>query len=181
MIRIVFLDFDGVLNSTDWYKRRPNKVEWAARLGISEEQFWNDRFEWALRSIDPDAVAALNDLVTKTQARVVISSTWRTMWSLPKLEKILRWFGFAHHLVGATPDQCEQVDGGLFVGARRGNEIAAWLTTMFGAVRPADVEFVIIDDDSDMGPLCDRLFNTSHDVGLRVGDVEAIAAMFEVA
>lgn len=180
-MRFIFLDFDGVLNSHDWLKRRPSKIEWAAQMDISPEEFTHNHVEWALRSIDPDAVLALNRLVTMTGARVVVSSTWRTMYPLPKLNRMLRYLGFEHLLLGTTPEgMSARLPGGIVHGTRRGEEIKAWLTAMFGSWSPPDVSIVILDDDSDMAELVPRLFRTPHEVGLRDADVETIAAMFEV-
>lgn len=179
-MRLLFLDVDGVLNSIDWMKRRPTKIEWAEKMGISSEEFTSNRVEWALRSFDPDAVKALNRLVAVSRASVVVSSTWRTMYPLGKLEMMLRWHGFEHHLIGATPELSSgRVPGGIAIGARRGEEIKAWLSTMFGSWQPAGVSIVIIDDDSDMAELLPRLYKTSQDFGLRDAEVETIAAMYE--
>lgn len=175
IMRFLFLDVDGVLNSVDWMKRRPSKIEWARQMNISEEEFGTNRLDWALRSFDPDAVRALNRFVTLTGASVVMSSTWRTMYSLDKLEMMLRYHGFEHHLVGATP---ERVNVETPVGRRRGEQIKAWLTTVFGTWQPHGVEIVILDDDSDMAELLPRLFHTPHEYGFRDCDVESAAAMF---
>lgn len=182
-MRLLFLDFDGVLNSRSWLERRPSKEDFARQMDISPEEFNHDQLRWALRSIDPDAVAALNDIVSLSGARIVVSSTWRHMWSLPRLEWLLRQRGFGHHIYGATPDA-------QFVRERgdkricRGEEIAAWLRMFdtwdtpvpMSTIDPRSI--VIIDDESDMEPLEARLFQTHHDHGLRAADVERIVAMY---
>lgn len=185
-VRILFLDFDGVLNSADWMKRRPSKEEFAGEFGISPEQYDHDHR--ALRSIDPDAVAALDTIVRLSGARVVVSSTWRTMYALPKLEWMLRQRGFTHVLLGTTPDASA-------VRARddrrisRGEEITKWLAVLLGhdlghtpvgvAESMVNVEdIVIIDDESDMDALAPRLYQTDVDVGLRAEHVDAVVGMF---
>lgn len=178
-LQILFLDVDGVLNSTEWYRCRPSTDEWAATMNISPEMYRHDRIEWAMRSIDPAAVRALNAIVTRSSARVVVSSTWRTMYSLSQLERMLRYLGFEHHLIGATPESSTVRTRGHEGRIYRGDEITAWLRTMFHDSGEFAVSVVILDDDSDMGDLSPRLYQTSHDVGLRATDVDAVVDLLE--
>lgn len=57
--KVVFLDFDGVLNSDHS----------VAQLG-TRYRFW------------PPSIKALNHILQQTSARIVISSTWREHWTL---------------------------------------------------------------------------------------------------
>ncbi len=168
-MRLLFLDVDGVLNSADWCRRRPSRGEWAATMDISPEPSRHNLIAWAQRSIDPDAVERLNVLVDATDARIVVSSTWRLMYALPRLELILRERGYhGRPLLGATPDKHfmpRVVDGRDRLQLHRGDEIRAWLD-VFG---PAD--FVILDDDSDMEPHLDRLVQTDAEHGLTDADL----------
>lgn len=173
-MKLLFLDFDGVLNSGNWYKRRPSKDAFAAEHNISPEQFSHDMGTWALRAIDPDAVAALNQIVHRSRARVVVSSTWRSMWALPKLENFLRQRGFEHHLIGTTCDASwvrERGDRRV----SRGEEIQRWLDLTDHTAKDA----VILDDDSDMDQLTERLFQTHHDIGLIADHVDQIVRMWQ--
>jgi hypothetical protein len=174
-LRFLFLDVDGVLNSADWVHRRPSKEAFAAEFGVSPERYDHDHLTWALRSVDPDAVAALNEIVGRAGARVVVSSTWRTMYPLPKLERILRRRGFVHRLLGATPDG-ETVRERGDRRIERGEEIAAWLEALDAAVDVRDI--VIIDDDGDMAHLTQRLFQTDARIGLRADHIDAVVGMF---
>lgn len=97
-MRIVFLDFDGVLNSRRFF----------ARSGPIERP--DD-------ALDPAAVARVDRVIARTGAKVVISSTWRIMDPLDRIAGILRAHGFGGEVVGATP----------VVGGSRGREIGAWL------------------------------------------------------
>lgn len=162
-MRLLFLDFDGVLNSVKWLKTRPSKEAFAEEMNISPEQYDHDRLRWALRSIDPEAVGQLNELVGVSGARTVISSSWRTMYALSKLEWILHQRGFRHHLLGATPckwDMPENADRRLV----RGDEIHAWLS-LFDPQMVRLEDIVILDDDADMVPYMDRLVQTDVEVG----------------
>ena len=64
MNKIVFLDIDGVLNSELHYVEK------------SQQQL-ADEIGYPLSEISRSAVSLLNQIVEKTGAKVVISSTWR--------------------------------------------------------------------------------------------------------
>lgn len=170
-MRLLFLDVDGVLNSRNWITspRRPTPEQ-------SEVQFPGGRHvRHALRSLDPLAVAAVNELVTRSEARVVISSSWRTMWPLDKLAYFLRFHGFQHHLLGATPDLVETMaDTTLFGGGGRGNEIKTWLGLLPWV---APESYLVLDDDHVDVPE-GRLYRTSNTEGFTAGDVAAAQARF---
>jgi hypothetical protein len=94
---IIFLDFDGVLNSSRFVKDLGEK--------------------WTMNEIDPVAVQRLNKIVEATGAKIVISSTWRILSSLDELKKIIADNGGRVDIIGETPD----------LGWERGHEIQAWL------------------------------------------------------
>ena len=79
MKKIIFLDIDGVLalhnnfftNSATFQKKR----EWAKRLKVP--------YGW-----DAKAVKALNIVIEKTDAEIVLSSDWRLHWDLVQLKEI---------------------------------------------------------------------------------------------
>ena len=137
-LRALFLDIDGVLNSRQWYDRRPDEPV----MGRVDE---------LASKIDPMAVARLNLVVMETGCVVVLSSTWRCTDPISNIGRALRQRGFASYLFGATPP----------LGNPRGKEIAAWL-------RLATVDsFAILDDDNDMGELLGRLVQTDVETGLQ--------------
>lgn len=155
-MRAVLLDFDGVLNSADW----------TARRGESPTD-WLDRSH----DLDPAAVARLNTIVERTGAGVVISSSWRIMYPLDEIEKLLSDAGFAGEIIGVTPFY----RGGSWVGGRyrtRADEIQAWLD------EHSDVEsFVVLDDDGlgekcGPSPLDSHLVRTNALSGLQLEHVE---------
>lgn len=145
--RLVFLDFDGVLNSFDWWKRRPSKGE-------------HTMLDRCLHNLDPDALKRLGRLLEASGAYVVVSSVWRKNWTLLQLQNMLESRGlerqYALRLRGCTPEHQQIRDG----KTGRGWEIDTWLE-----VTP-NANFVIIDDDSDMDPHMDRLVQTEPEWGL---------------
>lgn len=145
-MRVVFLDMDGVLNSSDYLyvRNRRTKREWK-------------------EMIDPAMVALLNRVLEITGAKVVLSSSWRYRFNTPekleKLRSILRSRGFAGELIDRTPLGMEMPPGS---GAGvRGIEVAFWLNR-----HPEVSEYVILDDSDDFPGLGDRLVRTSWAEGL---------------
>jgi len=155
-MRILFLDIDGVLNSTRWSMSR----------GLADY--------WPTSEVDPAAVAVLNEVISRTSAKIVVSSTWRLGHSLDQLRDILVRSGLKDRgtIIGKTPDfsrierHARPTPDGSF---KRGHEIQAWLSN-FDHCRddaPADVEhFAIVDDDEDMAHLDGNLVRTTSDDGL---------------
>jgi hypothetical protein len=127
---VIFLDFDGV---------------------VAPIRRW-DRYE----DLDPACIQVLNEIVARSGADVVVSSTWRYGRTVAELQAMLDAKGFAGRVVDTTPSGPP--------GADRGGEIAAWL---------AEHEvggYVIIDDHRDMGELRSHLLQTHPAHGLRPAD-----------
>lgn len=126
MTPIVFLDFDGVLNHELFYRT-------AKRPFTSVED-----------QIDPDSVGRLNTLLTATDAKVVVSSTWRKGRTVEELQRILVAKGFTGEVIGKTEDLRSE-------HCLRGNEIYLWLEQYRDIVGSSEeARYVILDDDSDM-------------------------------
>jgi hypothetical protein len=128
-MKVIFLDIDGVLNHEDWFEKSRKQMAKAANeidvLGkMGKCIFWT----W---HIDPEKVNLIHKIQKETQAKIVLSSSWRHM---KDIQRILEMRNI--EFIDITPD---------FVDDLRGNEIQAWLN------QHSKVEnFVILDDDSDM-------------------------------
>lgn len=133
-MRVIFLDIDGVLLNHG-----------SLRLGGSKH-------------LDLECVKVLNDIIERTGAKVVVSSTWRRFWAKAELIGHLTAFGFRGDVIDYTPSL--RYNEGIFA-VPRGDEIAAWL-----AEHSEVTDFVIIDDDSDMARLGHKLVKTSMKTGL---------------
>lgn len=98
-MKILFLDFDGVINTIDWRDKC-----WDAR---------REPHEYLLAVL----VARVNEIVADSKAQVVASTAWRVEYSRVALETILRQAGANFPLLSTTP----------FIDGPRGAEILAWL------------------------------------------------------
>ena len=105
----------------------------------------------------PAAVGRLNWLTDRTEAKIVVSSAWRFGRSVLELKQILSDQGVTGEVIDKTPTKMSL--------RNRGQEIQHWMDN-----NSTLDEFVILDDDSDMGHLLDHLVQTDFNVGLT--DVE---------
>lgn len=115
---VLFLDFDGVLNS-----------EASFRLEIRKGT------EHVYDTLSEIACSNLQQVLEKVpDLRIVVSSTWRLLHSMDELRTILRRYGVDDtRVVDTTP--------GVLSG-HRGREISLWLL-----IHPEVEKFVIVDDD----------------------------------
>lgn len=118
--KIIFLDIDGVLNSIDYFEQTKDCK------GYTE--------------INPEKVKLLKEIVERTGAEIVLSSTWRCLTennSEPEhpmytyLTNTLKEYGM--EIVDHTP----------YIGQDRPKEIKAWMDNN----QDKDVRFAILDDD----------------------------------
>lgn len=141
MDKIIFLDIDGVLNHQDAFRNK----EFEYDLTFKYQKFSNKSKE------------LLNRLITETNAKLVISSTWRSD-GIASLREIFRLEGIVGEIVGITPHYSIQGYG----SAPRGSEIESYLKTrgfwhvnyseeeQLKYMERSGIENYIILDDSDM-------------------------------
>lgn len=96
---IIFLDIDGVLNSSEWYNSDKNPGNLNGNEG----------------DIDPDCIKRLNNICKEASAEVVISSDWKINFS-PTINRLVN-AGFLGKVVGKTPT----------LNSIRGKEIEAFV------------------------------------------------------
>lgn len=165
-MKIIFLDIDGVLNHQLFYKRMSKSKRMESRRYLDDE--WGEMF-------CPVSTKLINDLIDKTGAKVVISSSKRSTKyvrdykeNLACIQKMWKARGFVGEVIGTTPylwietGSCSEKKYGSTIA--RGCEIEAYLEQNFGffnvfwseeeqqkAVDRSGIEnYIIIDDDSDM-------------------------------
>lgn len=137
---VIFLDIDGVL------------------APIVERDRYGE--------IEPSCMQVLNEIVARSGADVVVSSSWRFSKTTVEMQRILEEHGFRGRVVDRTPTEAR--------GLLRWEEITSWLEE-----HPVDC-LVILDDHGNMGPLSQWLVQTEPSVGLRPADAErALASLAE--
>ncbi len=158
-MKFIFLDFDGVLNSKDF---------------LDDKEHYSHPSHAEGTHINPFNVQLINELVSKTGAEVVVSSTWRLSYSIDKLNEMLKSKGATFKIIGKTPD-LSKVSSGWGGYASRGNEIQDYLDSL--DLSPES--FIIIDDIDNMAHLSHRLVLTDYDDnGFNEKDLKKALEMF---
>lgn len=161
---IIFLDFDGVLNTEKYYCELKSK-------GLPSDDKYGQLF-------DPEAVANLRKIIDATGARIVVSSSWRYM-GLNVLQRMWYDRDLPGRIVDITPlhllddklrdTDLTQVD---ILSLCRGNEIKWYFDEVLDA-NSNSRRFVIFDDLKDVLPeLQDHFVRIDPVVGITEGDVE---------
>ena len=117
------------------------------------------------RSLDEECVTILKRITDDTDAAIVISSSWKYSHKLNQFQDMLGKFGISR-VIGVTPN----LDGDWV----RGQEIEKWIKE-----NPSTKSFVILDDDSDMEPLMERLVQTDCEFGLTDKDADKAIDMLK--
>lgn len=138
-MKVVFLDYDGVVNTPQW-----SLIDgrWICKYGFPHDNSVNDL----------QAVQWVSEFCEKYEYAIVVSSTWRFY---ENYETCLRNGGLRDsvEIIGRTK--------GLS-GCCRGDEIGRWLSE-----HPNVEQYLIFDDDTDMGDHIDHLVKCHHSVGFR--------------
>lgn len=156
-MKVIFLDFDGVLNSENWYRRRFKEIDTEDILG-----------KYPFYEFDPLSIVELNRIIEQTEAKVVVSSSWRIGKSVEDLQKMLDVVGFIGKVIDTTPHffakGTDANDNKIGYTIPRGCEIDWWLKEKgkfqrinWSYERQLEYlenslvkNYVILDDDSDM-------------------------------
>lgn len=138
-MNVVFLDYDGVVNTPQWSLR---SGKWVCSYGYPSNNAVNDL----------QAVQWVSEFCEKFGYSIVVSSTWRFH---ENFEECLRNGGLRESIavLGRTPriaDGC------------RGDEIGQWLSE-----HPEVENYLIFDDDSDMAEHKDHLVLCKSSAGFR--------------
>lgn len=151
---IIFLDFDGVVETIYWEKNKDGV--WDFNIHKTGRQELNNK----------QAIGWLNQLYKKVPYDVVVSSTWRIGMSLDELQGLLIRSGFNREIkvIGTTPILYQQ----------RGLEIQEWIDTAEFKGR-----FIIIDDDSDMCHLLPLLVRCDCQLGFTIYDYQKALRLLE--
>lgn len=127
-MKVIFLDFDGVLNSQGSFLYEHNRRKVHKEQGVSgpiNETLCNvctANFQFVLDQ--------------HKDAKIVLSTTWRTLYSLDWLkEKLASYHIDSSRVIDKTPKDRMNFNG-------RGNEISWWLKE-----HPEVTHYVVIDDN----------------------------------
>lgn len=151
-MRVIFLDYDGVLNRIDppHYKTPETMVGEIMTMA------------------EPELISRLNLLVERTGTEIVLSSSWRHM---PDWREAMKASGIVKPLLDRTPRYSDHKKYGIHhIDLCRGHNIQDWLDA-----HPEVTRYAIIDDSSDMlASQMPNYFQTRTAEGLTQEIAEAI-------
>ena len=134
--KIIFLDFDGVLN-TEHYQS----------VLMNDGKVWQDEYG---AFFDPNAVEQLKRIIEATHADIVVESSWKYL-GLDAMQEMWEARNMPGRIIGITSSSVsnnwsltanlEDIDSA--VGHCKGVEIASWLTEY----ATQGTQYVIIDDE----------------------------------
>lgn len=126
MEKIIFLDIDGVLNSSNTFKE--NKTIKNLYNKCLDRTYMND-LKWLLLDIDFEKLQLLKKIVEVTGAKIVISSSWRNLRLYPLIEEYLVSKGLP--IIGTTKN----------IESQRGKEIKTYIE------ENKINDFIVLDDE----------------------------------
>mgnify|MGYP003246419369 CR=1 FL=1 len=137
--KYLFLDVDGVLNSDEWYHEE-----------------WNKDHVYPQGDFDPKCVDIINDIVSKTDCKVIVSSSWRAD---SNLQSVFDKAGLKFQIYSTTPFR-----------DHRGKEIQEWLDS-----QTEPYVYAILDDDREMLSCQNKfLVRTNGNVGITNEDANRV-------
>ena len=165
MDKVIFLDFDGVLNAFYYPKQLADRG-----------RVWRDRYGVLFA---PECIAQLERTIAATGAHIIISSSWKIPFegesdemALNSLKQMWKTRQYPGRIAGAIPNMtfqeildmhCE----GDFV-CHKGFEIEQWLRN-----HPECTSYVIIDDEEIALPKHESHFvRTDRMIGFRDEDAD---------
>jgi len=170
--KILFLDFDGVLNSIAYFLSTPKTVDMFLDVKTTFKG-----------NLDPHNVKIINYILEQVpELEIIISSSWGHMYRLPEIRKGLKYAGLkkehAKRIISITPRKMSSLRCNEVVWAVRDLQEEGWTCE----------EWLTLDDTSifpDYGPedfygkYINREIKTSKMTGVQIGDAWQIIKYFK--
>ena len=147
-MKVVFLDIDGVLATPRQYATRRNKLHSKDRhaQGLNIPYMWDER-----------CVIAFNRFLRINDVEIVLSSDWRTHFTMDEMDMICKINGLARSPISFTPVLHKEDHETL--GDVRSREIQTWLQNNKVAMWCAI-------DDMELAALGDKAIKTDERMGM---------------
>lgn len=189
-MNVIFLDFDGVINSEKWlskfYNLRKTTTENTKFYNLEVKDPTKIDLYWA-NSMDYRLISKLAMALKKIpNAKVVLSTSWRDLYTTEKWNELFNnVVGWETEIIGKTPKNLdatiipvlnlgELIHGFKATEHSRGIEVAAWLKTNSVA------NYAILDDFDDFLEVqADHFILTDPTIGLTDENLKALIKIFE--
>jgi len=160
---------DGVMNSLQSYYWYSNMLGHKEDCWVDYKSSQNSTFTGYETQLCPLACSNLKNILDiYSDIKIVISSTWRKSRDFGWFNHLFKYFKIFEEdkVIGKTP----------ILNLERGYEIQHWLNNFEEDIN----DFVILDDDGDMGPYCDtnHFIQTDGKVGFDYRKMEEVDKHF---
>jgi hypothetical protein len=170
--KILFLDFDGVLNSIAYFLTTPKTVD----MFLEVKQTFKS-------NLDPHNVKIINYILEQVpELEIIISSSWGAVYRLPEIRKGLKYAGlkkeFAKRIIDITPRKmssyrCNEVKWAIDDLKEEGWKCEKWLTLDDTHIFPDH-----LGKEDVYGQYVDREIRTNKMTGVQIGDAWQIIKYF---
>jgi hypothetical protein len=127
-MKVVFLDFDGVLNDNGFVQNALKDTGPLTKYTI----------ELAQTTLDPVRVARVQHICDATGADVVLVTSWRRWAGLDELRGALKFAGFTAPVVGVVG------------GVKMSGDLRRWAAGEWLDEHPQYTHHVVLDDDTNL-------------------------------
>lgn len=161
--KLIFLDIDGVMNSERFFKDvwKISNIPEVKKKMPHFRCFCSEMFGY-------DAIYYIDKLCKETDARIVISSTWRLGYSVPQLGRIFLHNGSNSDFVVGKTGRRHFINGQV---SFRDEEILTYLEENYTKEEYDKLKYVVIDDDTyDLRRVENHLITVDNKVGFTKKD-----------
>lgn len=169
MLKLLFLDIDGVLNSM------PSTDE----IKQLKKQLCEYKFQMKLYGLDEELVKLLKLIIERTQCKIVFSTSWRYFKDHPIVgsdwrKSLSEMLNVSQDIFLGNTANISFCAGGWDVGynRRRGLEIKNWIENH---TEPGKFKYCVIDDEIDdiISVIPEsKVIHTNYKTGLSIHDVD---------
>ena len=128
-MNIIFLDFDGVLNSECFFLKRMRNMQELKMIDVNSLDEDDEHVKYLLCQIDLYNIDLLKEVIDETNSKIVVISSWKRLSCFKKVSKHLINLGLP--IIDVTIDN----------GSNRGKGIKDYLNTHNVS------NYVVIDDE----------------------------------
>ena len=110
-MKIIFLEFDNVLNSECYYLKRNRNMRELRLIEINPKNESERLVQWHMYNLDLDNIEILRDIVEQTGAQIVVTSNWKNLKCFKGICKELIKLGLP--IIDVTKDENNTKGSGI--------------------------------------------------------------------